>query len=177
MLIRLTRLTNERHRFEIVRDDNVSEARELETRSTLLHDLTHYAVEVEAALTSSFYGLLARGIAYDALMTNPETNREARQTEVVVAHVQGILKGDDSATTDPQQLAQNLVAGFRSAGDEPPRWLTADFIARVHARLRRVHGQWRATPFHQTMELEFPERKRHEEFPRARKAAPSRARD
>ena len=58
MLVRFTRLTNERHRFEIVRDDNVSEARELETRSTLLHDLSHYAVEVEAGLTSSaLYGL------------------------------------------------------------------------------------------------------------------------
>jgi hypothetical protein len=159
MLIRLTRLTNERHRFEIVRDDGVSEARELETRSALLHDLTHYAVEVEAGLTSAFYGLLARGITYDALATTPETDQQTRQAEAVVARVQGILKGDELAKTNPEQLAKSIVAGFRSLGEEPPGWVTVDFIARVHERLRRLHGQWRATPFHQTLELEFPERK------------------
>jgi hypothetical protein len=159
VLIRFTRLTNELHRFEIVRDDDVSETREFETRSTLSHDLTHYAVEVEAGLTSSFYGRLAQGIAYDTLTTTPPTNLEALQTEVVVALVQGTLKSDDLAKTDPEQLTQNIVAAFRSTGDEPPVWVTPDFIVRVRERLRRVHGQWRATPFHQTMELEFPEQK------------------
>jgi len=159
MLIRLTRLTNERHRFEIVRDDAVREARELETRSALPHDLTHYAVEVEAGLTSSFYGRLAQGIAYDALITTPSTNHEALQTEAVVARLQGTLKSDDLAETDPERLAQNIVAGFRSLGGAPPAWVTSDFIVRVRERLRRLHGRWRATPFHQTMELEFPERK------------------
>jgi hypothetical protein len=41
-------------------------------------------------------------------------------------------------------------------GDEPPAWLTADLIVRVRERLRRVQGEWRATPFHQTLTLEFP---------------------
>ena len=54
MLIRLTRLTNERHRLEVVRDDGTREARELETRSALPHDLVHYAVETEAGLGASF---------------------------------------------------------------------------------------------------------------------------
>jgi hypothetical protein len=158
MLIRLTRLTNERHRLEIVRDDNVPETRELETRSTLLHDLTHYAVEVEAGLTSSFYGRLARGIAYDALITTPSANQEAQQTEVVVVLIQGIFKNDDLAKTDPEQFAQSIVAGFGQTGADPPAWVTPDFIVRVRERLRQVHGQWRATPFHHTLELEFPER-------------------
>jgi hypothetical protein len=156
MLIRLTRLTNERHRFEIVRDDGVREAHELETRSTLLHDLTHYAVEVEAGLTSSFYGRLAQGVALDALMTTPSTNRESPQTEVVVALLQGLLKGDELAKANPQRLARNLVAGFGAMGDDPPVWLTPELVVRVCERLRQVHGQWRATPFHQALELEFP---------------------
>jgi len=158
MLIRLTRLTNERHRFEIVRDDHVREAHELETRSTLLHDLTHYAVEVEAGLTSSFYGRLARGIAYDALIPTPSTDQEAPQTEVVVALLQGLLKNDDLAKADPERLARNIVAGFSATGADAPVWVTPDLIVRVCERLRRVHGQWRATPFHQAMELTFPER-------------------
>src|SRR5690606_17606265 len=62
MLIRFTRLTNERHRFEIVRDDGTREAHDLETRSTLAHDLTHYAVEIEVGLRGAFYGRLASGM-------------------------------------------------------------------------------------------------------------------
>jgi hypothetical protein len=159
VLIRFTRLTNEHHRFEIVRDDDVSETRELETRSALAHDLTHYAVEVEAELTSSFYGRLSQGIAYDALITTPATNLEAQQTEVVVVLVQDSLKSEDLAKGDPERLAQNIVAGFRSMGGDPPVWVTPDFIVRVRERLRRLHGRWRATPFHQTMELSFPDQK------------------
>jgi len=77
MLIRLTRLTNERHRLEFVRDDGTSEARELETRSALLHDLVHYAVETEAGLEASFYGQLAGGKTYEALTAEPSDDPEA----------------------------------------------------------------------------------------------------
>jgi hypothetical protein len=157
MLIRFTRLTNDRHRFEIVRSDEAAEARELETRSALLHDLAHYAVEIEAGLTKSFYGRLAQGISYDALTTTPAADLEAQQTEVVVALVQTVSKKDDWAKTDAEKFARNIVAGFESIGAAPPEWVTADLIARVRERMRRVLGQWRATSFHQTMELEFPE--------------------
>jgi len=73
MLIRFTRLTNERHRLEFVRDDGTSEARELETRSALLHDLVHYAVETEAGLMASFYGQLAGGKTYESLTAEPSS--------------------------------------------------------------------------------------------------------
>jgi hypothetical protein len=155
MLIRLTRLTNDRHQFEIVRDDGTRESHELETRSTLLHDLAHYAVETEAGLENSFYGRLAQGIAYEALIQVPGAP-EALQTEVVVALVQGAFKDGGSPKTDPAQCAREIAAGFRSTGGQPPVWLTPDFIARTRERLRRVQGQWRATPFHQTLALEFP---------------------
>lgn len=164
MLIRLTRLANDRHRFEVVRDDGSHEAHELETHSTLLHDLVHYAVETEAGLTASFYGLLASGTAYDALTAEPsvggmaamQADSEAMQTEAVVVRIQGVQKNDAWSGTDPERFAQSLAAGFRSLGREPPAWLTGDFIVRVRERLRRVLGQWRATPFHQTLELTFP---------------------
>lgn len=159
MLIRLTRLTNDRHRFEIVRDDGTREAHEMETRSTLLHDLVHYAVETEAGLGASFYGRLASGAAYEALMTEPAPSPEAMQTESVVARIQGIAKNDSWSGIEPQEFASSIAAGFRSLGQEPPAWLTADLIVRVRERLRRVLGQWRATPFHQPLELEFPARR------------------
>ncbi|RYD92308.1 MAG: hypothetical protein EOP61_25810, partial [Sphingomonadales bacterium] len=63
--LRFTRLNEARHRFEAVRPDGVSEALEFETRSYLLHDFVHFAVEMEAGLQSGFYGQLARGGVYD----------------------------------------------------------------------------------------------------------------
>jgi acyl-homoserine lactone acylase PvdQ len=158
MLIRLTRLTNERHRLELVRDDGTWEAHEMETRSALLHDLVHYAVETEAGLAASFYGRLASGKTYEALMTEQPADPEAMQTEGVVGRIQGIAKNDAWSGIDAESFAESIATGFRSAGDDPPVWLTGDLIIRVRERLRRVQGQWRATPFHQTLLLEFPAR-------------------
>jgi hypothetical protein len=158
MLIRLTRLTNERHRLEVVRDDGSRETRDLETRGALPHDLVHYAVETEAGLRASFYGRLARGESYEALTAEPSGDAEALQTEAVVASIQGFVKKDAWSGADPEGLARSIAAGFRSLHREPPAWLTGDLIARVRERLRRVQGQWRATTFHQTLELEFPAR-------------------
>jgi hypothetical protein len=159
MLIRLTRLTNERHRFEIARDDGTREAHELETRGALLHDLVHYAVEAEAGLSASFYGRLANGMAYEALLTEPARDPEAMQTEFVVVRIQGVAKHDAWSEVDPERFAAEIAAGFRSVGREPPAWLTGELIVRVRALLRSVQGLWRATPFHQALELEFPARK------------------
>ncbi|HEX5048951.1 MAG TPA: hypothetical protein VFX89_17700 [Gammaproteobacteria bacterium] len=154
MLIRFTRLTNDRHRFEIVRDDGTREARELETRSALEHDLAHYAVELEAGLSESFYGRLAQGITYDELTTVPMISGEALQTEGVVVRFQD----SPEFGSDPERCVREIVSGFAAMGREPPTWVTADFVARARERLRRVRGLWRATPFHRTMELEFPKR-------------------
>ena len=81
------------------------------------------------------------------------------QTEAVVARIQGIAKNDAWSRANPAGIAKSIAAGFRALGHAPPAWLTADLIARVRERLRRVQGQWRATPFHRALELNFPTRK------------------
>jgi hypothetical protein len=159
MLVRLTRLTNERHRLELLRDDGTREAVELETRGALIHDLVHYAVETEAGLMASFYGSIAGGKTYAALTMEPSRDPEALQTEAVVGRLQGIAKTDAWSGVDAASLAESITAGFRAVGHEPPAWLTGDLIARVRERFRRLQGRWRATPFHQTLELDFPARK------------------
>ena len=157
MLVRFTRLTNERHRFEIVRDDGTSESHELETRSTLLHDLAHYAVELEAGLEASFYGRLANGQRLEELTAEPPTTPEAMQTELVVVQMQNTFRhGDDSKEISPEAQAMRIHGGFVAMQSEPPEWLTGELVGRIRERLRRVLGQWRATAFHGTMELPFP---------------------
>lgn len=156
MLIRFIKLTNERHRFETVHAGRVVESRELETRSFLLHDLVHYAVEAEAGLRSSFFGRLAAGCSYDALtMPDSDAGAEAMQTERVVAIIQTASRREDWPSLDETAFAARLVEAFRATAEDAPAWLTADLVARVRERLRRVLGQWRATPYGLAMELEF----------------------
>jgi hypothetical protein len=149
--IRLTRLSNDRHRFEAIRPNGEVEVRELETRSLLLHDLVHFAVESEAGLRNSFYGQLARGVGYDDMaMTGPDTP-EGAKTEMVVGVLQGAIKGE----VDPDVFVRQMKDAWANIGREPPVWITPEAIAGALRRLRVLQGLWRATPFGKTLELEF----------------------
>jgi len=147
LFIRFTRLNPTHHRFEAIRPDGTRDVREFETRSLLLHDLVHFAVESEGGLRGGFYGTLADGANYDA----PRPDSEAQAVEYVVGPLQGALKGE----IDPDVFVTRLQGVQRSIGNEPPAWLTADLIRRALERLRRLRGQWQATPFGETMELRF----------------------
>ena len=122
MLIHLTRLTNERHRLEFVRDDGTRETHELETRSSLLHDLVHYAVETEAGLNASFYGRLASGKTYESLMKDQPEGPEAFQTEIVVVPqiITGIRFSDIPAARVRITVTMKLI--------EPAVFETANII-------------------------------------------------
>jgi hypothetical protein len=139
LVVRFTRLNPTHHRFEAIRADGTREVREFETRSLLLHDLVHFAVESEAKLRGGFYGTLAKGADYDA----PRPGSEAMAIESVVGPLQGALKGD----VEPDAFVTRLRAAQASMGGEAPAWLTPELIARVLERLRQLQGQWRATPF------------------------------
>jgi hypothetical protein len=147
LIVRFTRLNPTHHRFEAIRADGTRDVREFETRSLLLHDLVHFAVESEARLKGGFYGTLAEGADYDA----PREGSEAAQVEYVVGPLQGALKGE----IDPAIFVKRLRDVQSDMGFAPPDWLTADMIAGALERLRQLQGQWRATPFGQTMELRF----------------------
>jgi hypothetical protein len=143
MIVRFTRLSPTHHRFEAVRDDGAIESRELETRSFLLHDLVHFALESEGKLNQGFYGAIAHGGAYET--------EAAAAVESVVGPLQGALKGE----IDPSDFVARFRATQESIGADPPDWLSEDLIARTLERLRQLQGQWRATPFGGTMELRF----------------------
>src|SRR6185503_18089969 len=141
--IRLTRLSNDRHRFEAIRPNGEVEMRELETRSFLTHDLVHFAVESEAGLKNSFYGQLARGAGYDSMASAGPETPEGVKTEMVVGVLQGAIKGE----VDPAAFIQNLKSVWENIGREPPEWLTPEMVAGALRRLHALQGQWRATPF------------------------------
>lgn len=59
MRISLTKLSDARHRFSYLRADGSGETLELETRSFLIHDLVHFALENAAAFTARLRDYLA----------------------------------------------------------------------------------------------------------------------
>lgn len=147
LIVRFTRLNPTHHRFEAIRADGTREVREFESRSLLLHDLVHFAVESEAKLRGGFYGALAGGGAYDTLLDGSE----AMAIESVVGPLQGAAKGE----VNPEAFVTRHREMQQSMGSQSPDWLTPHLIERALERLRQLQGQWRATPFGETMELTF----------------------
>jgi hypothetical protein len=154
LVIRLTRTSPTHHRFDIVRENGDRESRELETRSTLVHDLVHFAVETEARLGHSFYGMLARGVAYASLTDAQAIARhgpEILATERVVGALQGALK----AGLDPERFVAHFTSALQSMDAAPPDWLDVDLVRRVAERMRRLQGEWRSKRFGESLELRF----------------------
>ncbi len=148
MRIVWTKLTDERHRLTLVRADGTSESVELETRSTLVHDLVHYALEAEGGFERGFFGTLAHGTSMSELtgaMMTEAPGSELAVVERLVGPFQSLWKG----ALDPARYVE-------LAGAAAPGIVDAAFVARVQERLRALVGRWRATPFRAGMELEWP---------------------
>jgi len=155
LALRFTRVSPTHHRFEYRRPDGTGEAVEMETRSLLTHDLLHYAVETEAGLRGSFYGLLAKIGGYEELRVagGAALGGEVAITERVVGALTGALAAE---MLDPAAFLAEFAEFCEAYEERPPRWLTADFVERVAERMRQLQGRWKATPFGETMELAFP---------------------
>src|SRR5262245_3961332 len=100
MRIRFTKLSDHRHAFEVERHGQ-RERVELETRSTLYHDLTHLAVEEAAGIEDGFFGSLAKGMRLAQLAGDPskptpiEYAESAMHVERMVAVLQRLAKTDE----------------------------------------------------------------------------------
>ncbi len=154
LTLRFTRVSPTHHRFEYRRADGTGETVEMETRSLLDHDLLHHAVESEAGLRGSFYGILAKIGGYEELTVagGAALGGEIAITERVVGVLNGAFKAD---TLDAEAVAEEIAEFLGLYDQRPPRWLTPAFVLAVQERMRRLEGAWRATPFGEAMDLEF----------------------
>ena len=154
LALRFTRLTPDRHRFEYRRADGTGEAIEMETRSLLAHDLVHFAVESEAQLKGSFYGILARIGGYEELSVagGAALGGEIAITERIVGALQGALAQDD---LDDAGFQARIAEYLELFDERAPRWFTPAFVSAVRERMRQLSGRWNATPFGEAIELEF----------------------
>jgi hypothetical protein len=153
--IQLRKISDERHALGIARAGGAFDEVECETRSTLVHDLLHYAVESEADLTTGFWGNLAAGLTLAEMNDRTRAPLGAAATEMaaieqIVGALSGAVKGRSAA---------EMVAGMRrfaeALGATMPTWLTESFIEAVQERMRQLLGRWRATAYGATMSLDW----------------------
>ncbi|WP_218109853.1 hypothetical protein [Oligoflexus tunisiensis] len=134
--------------MDIVREDGTSDHAELETRSFLLHDLIHYAVETELQIHDGFWGTLAAGAPLtplkDGSMAPPLTDG-AMRAERIVSPLQSLWNGRIS-----EEHYLSIMEGMPD--------VDAGFVKRVMNRLRSLWGHWRATPYRASMDLAWPAR-------------------
>lgn len=152
LVIHLTRLSPTHHSFEVIRGNGQVERVALETKTFLIHDLLHFAVETEAGLKSSFFGMLAAGASYEALAadTMPLAG-ERLATERIVGPLTSVAQGKRGAN----DFIDGLAPMFQATGDAVPAWATPAFVEGALVRYRSLAGRWKATPFGQTIELRF----------------------
>lgn len=155
MHVLLTKISDSRHRVEVIRNDGSREKVELETRSFLVHDFVHYAVEATAGMTSGFFGMLAAGAPLSQVNDANATwdpDSQIGLAESIVGPMQTLMKG----RSDADELIAGLEGMFVATGKKVPAWMTHDFIARVEEEYRRLWGAWKATPYSGQLVLVWP---------------------
>ncbi|MEZ4240005.1 MAG: hypothetical protein R3F59_28415 [Myxococcota bacterium] len=133
MQISLARLDPRTHRLRVDRAQGEPIDVALETRSFLVHDLAHYAVEAEAPTEAGFWGLLAAGADLAALR-DPDA----------------LPPGTWEALMAVEGAVVRVQTAFRRGGDLPGA------LAPALAHLRRLDGAWRKARQGDALVLSWP---------------------
>jgi hypothetical protein len=152
MRILLTKISDQRHALELIRSDGSRESVELVTREALFHDLLHYAVESSLPTQGGFWGTLASGRSMADL--NDRTGESVKENADTLYAVEGMVGMMSGVVAMPVDEAFAKLRWFsESQGQKLPDWCTERFVAEVSERMRRLQGQWKATPYGDSMEI------------------------
>lgn len=145
MQVRFHKLSDKEHGFSVVRADGSTLEARLDSRSYLIHDFSHFAVEQQAGLTDGFYGALAGGASFadlrnDVVALPPDHQRW--RAERLAAPFQTLWSARDDA-------------GFadRCAWYCGQCHVDDAFLVGALERMRRLTGHWKATPWGGVMEV------------------------
>lgn len=152
MRIELRKLTNDMHELRCLRDDGSVEVAQLETRSLLVHDLTHLAFEQQAGLQKSFWGSVASGKTFNDLReTFTEPTDQLKLTETLIGPLQAVMQGKVSA----EQYLMVLEQLFSAQKLVVPVWLTVDLVQSAKQYFHHLYGEWNALPFGEVMVIDW----------------------
>jgi hypothetical protein len=155
MRISFRKISDGRHALELMRDDGTVDCVECETRSYLVHDLLHYAVESEAELQTGFWGHLAGGKTL-AEMSDRTGASMARESDAMAA-IERLIGALTAATkgVEAEQVARGVSAYLVALNVAQPDWLDAEFVRAVQERMRKLRAHWKATPYGEVMVLDW----------------------
>lgn len=152
MRILLTKISDRQHSLEIVRADASRDTIELVTREALFHDLLHYAVESCLPTAQGFWGTLASGKTFSDL--NDRTGEATKENAETLYRVEGIVGAMSGVRELTVADAYKKLCWYgETQGKDLPDWCTERFVAEVSELMRRLIGEWKATPFGETMEI------------------------
>ena len=158
MRILLTKISNDTHTLEIVRSDGSRDRIELVTREALYHDFVHHAVESSMRTQGGFWGALASGKTFaDLNDRSGEAMKDFTDTLYSVEAAVGMMTGALKSNASADEAIEKLRWYHETQDQELPGWLTANFVADVCERMRRLEGKWKATPFGGSMEIDWVE--------------------
>lgn len=162
MHVVLTKLSDERHRFEVVHTGGGRECIELETRGYLLHDLLHYALESAAERGDGFFARLARGEALSSLNQAAKAaaaldmQTRAGSPLASIERLVGALTRFAKGELDVEQTLSGLDRAFAASETLRPSWVDAPLLDQVQQRLRQLTGHWRALRYGESLQLAWP---------------------
>ncbi|HLK91056.1 MAG TPA: hypothetical protein VKZ18_14255 [Polyangia bacterium] len=147
---------DERHELTLLRPDGRRESTLCETRSVLMHDFIHYAVEGAAGIETGFWGRLAAGRTLADMNDRaglPSADEAAQMATIerFVGALSGAAKGVPAAA-----LAAGIARYAEATDERVPPWLTEATVIEAQERLRRIVGAWRAAPSGAAIELDWP---------------------
>ena len=158
MRVLLTKLSPDRHRFTVVRDDGRQESTDVASRSLWAHDLLHYALERAAGIEDGFFGSLAAGRSLAELnATASEAMASGFSGLAMIERLTGPFYALVSGKADEDAVlhaAKQVCALNQTA---LPSWLTLDFIDRVKSDIDQLARQWKSLRIGGTMELRWPQ--------------------
>ncbi len=153
MQAQITKCSQARHLLCLVRrgapEPHAADQMELETRSLLLHDMVHYAVEAEGPIALGFWGTLEQGARLAELWGH--TGEHAQSAELALAET---LVGPMQSVVNDRLTAERYVEIAQRAGAPFP--IDAAWVARVRERVRKLMGAWAATPYGARLILPWP---------------------
>lgn len=155
MKIGFIRINPDQHTLTVkYKDGNIIE-QTLETKSFFTHDLVHFALEETAGLKNSFWGQLAQQHKQERINPmsrdnfKPET--EIEFTEVLTGPLMGLTRNPESVE-HVHIMIQELFASY---GVETPSYISSEFLNTFLKRFNQINGTWKATPFGESLELEW----------------------
>jgi hypothetical protein len=156
MRILFGKLPGDRHDLTIVRPDGRRESVLCETRSVLMHDFIHYAVEGAAGIETGFWGRLAAGRSLVEMNDRAGLPSASEAAEIAtVEQFVGALSGAAKGVPAAELVA--AIARYAAGTDaRVPPWLTEPVVVEAQERLRRLVGAWRAAGPGATVELDWP---------------------